>query len=169
MDYSTVNTRVFRKYLDVAMPACASSSYVDDMKYGEESFDENVTVAEEAFAIIVMENNYKRWCHIAAGREGQTPKAKWMKQVSQASEKGRNASGKWTDEGMERFNDIVNMVQEKRDCRARSDYMAGVKRLYENEAERERIRKKRRKEMNDDDNGNSNKKKRVRVKNLFRG
>ena len=125
------------------MPACAMSTFVDDMKEFREPFDSNVTLAEESFALLVLENNYDRWCHIASNKEGQTPKAKWMKKVSQTSAKTKNAAGNWTDDGLNRYNDIIELVEEKRDSAGRKLYMDGLKKLYEEEYNSDKKRRKR--------------------------
>ena len=148
------------------MPACAMSTFVDDMKEFREPFDSNVTLAEESFALLVLENNYDRWCHIASNKEGQTPKAKWMKKVSQTSAKTKNAAGNWTDDGLNRYNDIIELVEEKRDSAGRKLYMDGLKKLYEEEYNSDKKRRKRKDDK--DDHNNDGGKKKVRVKNLYR-
>lgn len=166
LDYNNVNKKVFRKFLDIAMPACALTTFVDDMKEFPEPYNRNVTVAEEAFALLVLENNYERWCHIAADKEGRTPKAKWMKEVSQgASQKTKNAAGNWTDDGLTRYNKIIELVQVKRGSAMRRLYMESVKKLYEDEYDKAKKRRKRKDDNEDGDNVPE--KKRVRVKNLY--
>lgn len=136
LDYRNVNKSVYKKYLDIAMVACCDKTFVHDMTYLPMStFQELVTVAEEAFAILILENNVTKWVHIAQEKEGVVLQQKFQKQVNNKIDKEnrKNAAGDWKEEGMIQFNKIVEMVTQTRSEPGRAVFDKQIKEMYEAE------------------------------------
>lgn len=168
LDYDNINKKVLKQFLDIAMPACAFNDFASEMAEGEKGFDELVTVAEEAFAILVFENDFARWSHVAERKEETAPAPIYQKKVDPGKNTDKHAAGDWTEKGLNRYNDIVNMIIEMREKASRLIVMNQVKKLYEKELEG-RSKKKSRKRGRNDEDDNAQKKKAICVINLFKG
>ena len=130
LDYMTVNKSLYKAYLDAAMPACSVSTFKDKMmNESEKNFQNLVTTQEEAFALLVLENNIERWSHYAEDREDQEPPAKYQKKIGQRKDK-KSSVGDWTSEGMTRFNEIYELVRAAREDERRKDFDEAIKQMY---------------------------------------
>ena len=131
-------------------------------------FNNIVTVAEESFALLVLENNFEKWCHIAAEKEGRPPQPIYMKKVYVRSS-SRNCAGDWIDEGLKRYNKIIELVERNREDTHTSFFMGDVKKMYEDELRNISSGRKRRSRDDDDDEITRPKdKQRVVVRNLLK-
>ena len=77
-----------------------------------------VTIGEEAFAILVFENNFKRWIYQAEEQKGGeeqsqlvVPDVLYQQKVKKRKD-NRDTAGRWTDEGMEHLNFFIKAVRE---------------------------------------------------------
>ena len=168
LDYKEMDKKIYKKYLDIAVQSCSRSTFTHDMSESEvDCFDTIVTVAEEAFAILVLENNYDKWSHIAAEKEGRPPQPRYMKKVD-LRKSTKNCAGDWTDEGLTRFNEIVTMVLRKREDNCRGVFLSDIKKLYEEEMRNGLSKKRRNRNGDDDDEDRPQVKQRVVVMNLLK-
>lgn len=174
---SEENLKVLKEFLDIAMPAISNTSFKENMAFM--SLSEITSECEETFAFLILENNIARWEHLAKkehemplleGQDGTpTPDVLYQKNVKQRKD-GKDTSGKWTDEGMERFNMIADLVIESRANRKEVEKKMTM--LYENEFEVEntldRLRMKRKADADlAAAELQRNKKRKVKVRNLF--
>ena len=63
LDYSSIDQNVLFCYLNIAMTSTATVKFKERMAY--EKFSDAVTIFEEAFAVLVLENNFDRWIYLA--------------------------------------------------------------------------------------------------------
>lgn len=63
LDYASIDTEVLICYLNIAMTSTATVKFKERMVY--EKFSDAITVFEEAFAVLVLENNFERWVYFA--------------------------------------------------------------------------------------------------------
>ena len=130
LDYTTVNKSIYKAYLDVAMPACSVTTFKDKMTNEKnKKFQDLVTMQEEAFALLVIENNIERWTHYAEDSDDEEPQAKYQKKIGQRKD-NKSSVGDWTSEGMKRFNRIFQMVKEARNDERRRDFDEEIKNMY---------------------------------------
>ncbi len=64
MDYDTIDKRTYKMFLDIAVPTltgCTNFVIVQRQK----KFSEYITTMEEAFSLVVLENNFARWVWLA--------------------------------------------------------------------------------------------------------
>ena len=92
------------------------------------NFSDVVTSSEEAFALLVLENNFDRWVYQADRQRrkqigidddndaGEVPDVLYQKKIKKRKDNVHTA-GRWTDDGLERFNDLLLKVQEVRELR----------------------------------------------------
>ena len=69
LDYESIDTDVLICYLNVALTTTATVKFKERMVY--EKFSDAITVFEEAFAVLVLENNFQRWVYFAEKRLGE--------------------------------------------------------------------------------------------------
>lgn len=168
LDYRDLDKKIFKKYLDIAVQSCSKSTFTNEMSESEvDCFDTIVTVAEEAFALLVLENNYDKWSHIAAGKEGRPPQPRYMKKVDLRNST-KNCAGDWTDEGLTRYNQIVDLVIERREENHRGFFFMDIKRMYEEDMRNGLSKKRRNRNDNEDDEDRPQAKQRVVVRNLLK-
>ena len=136
LDTEKTNKRVFKKFLDVSMPACCKKTFASNIVLGED-LEKVVTVAEETFAILVLENNIDRWCHLAAEKEGDLPPLKYQKDIKKRKD-NQHSAGDWTMDGMARFNAIAGMVAAKRKEHERKMLDIELKEMYIDDSRRNR-------------------------------
>lgn len=159
LDYEKVDKRVYKLFLDIGMVACCPKSFVHDMAFvPDKTFKNTVTVPEEAFALLLFENNVQRWIFNAEGKEGTLPEQKFQKHVTKKkdSPRNKNAAGEWNDEGMKRYNYIVQLIQRKRTETGREEFERAIKAMYEEEVDdddEQMVAKKRRVEVNENQGG----------------
>ena len=63
LDYESTDDGVLFCYLNIAMTSTATVKFKERMAY--EKFSEAITIFEEAFAILLLENNFARWVYFA--------------------------------------------------------------------------------------------------------
>jgi hypothetical protein len=125
----------FFKYL---LPAIAGKNKIKNRIATPVVADNQIcTVSDEAFAMLVLENNYDRWVDVQKNkREGSTGvdpslalksdkrKRKWESNVSPKyteggivySQKGKATQKGWKDEGIQRFNVLCQQVNADRNA-----------------------------------------------------
>lgn len=135
LDYSSIDKHVYKQFIDIAFVSCSQKTFVHDMTFiPDRNISNSVTVAEEAFAILIFENNVSRWIFLAQDpREGELPPLKFQKKVKKVSnaKRNKNAAGEWNDEGMDRFNNIVDLIEKKRGEVGRLEFEKDIKVMYE--------------------------------------
>ena len=115
---------VYRVFVNIAFAAYYSkNTFRKTMKL--RPLSKVITVPEEAFGLLTLENNYNRWKRIAdlgekASREqnGSLPDLLYQKNVIQQNGK-KPSAGNWTSQGYDRMNALVNLVEERRKTRER--------------------------------------------------
>ena len=144
-------------------------------------FSDVVEYVEEAFALLVFENYFDRWHYLAESKRmslednGTTcpplqdvPDVLYQKKVARRKDNVYTA-GKWTDEGIERYNIILGEVEERRNCNDRKDFEKRLDEMFrENMGDDwiDRIEKK--KIDNDKDKAESERRVRVMPRNTFK-
>ena len=134
---SDSDKEIFKCFLDFAMPAVNKSAYKKQMYF--DTLSEVVSVGEETFAFLVVENNIERWVYMAETilsnqhsnhlpPAGVIPKVRYQKEVKQRKDEVHTA-GKWTNKGLQRFNEIASLVHNSRNMR--TDYENELKSKYE--------------------------------------
>lgn len=118
IDYGNVDMDLLECYLNMSMPAMSTVHFKDMMSHS--TLSKTVTIGEEAFAILVFENNFNRWLYQAeeqrAGMEDTTcdvPDVLYQQKVKKRKD-NRDTAGRWTDEGMERLNYFIKAIKEYR-------------------------------------------------------
>lgn len=110
----------------------ASYAYIDFVEYfvsaviGNLRFKQNccdnllsqyATVSDEAFAILIMENNYGAWVDMGLRKDTSSTEAPW-KYTNGGKAKGEVASSQhnrgWSEQGMQRFNELFDKVKKNR-------------------------------------------------------
>jgi len=154
-----------------------------------DKLSDTVTVFEEAFAMLVFENNFDRWIYMveqemkqingeSTGREEEEqtnisnknnfrniPDVLYQKNVKTRKD-NRQTAGRWTDEGMERLNELLMLIKDSRNNERRHLVEDDLMERYVNYADNSTEaynRRKRRLELDDE----NSKKKRVVVHNML--
>ena len=103
------------------------------------NFSDVVTSSEEAFALLVLENNFNQWVYQAERQRrkqigidddndtGEVPDVLYQKKIQKRKDNIYTA-GRWTDDGLERFNDLLSKVQEVRELRG--EYEEELNNMY---------------------------------------
>ena len=60
-DLDDTDLKVYKIFLDIAMPAVSKTAFRHLMSFEEESMSTLLTVGEETFGFFVLENNIRRW------------------------------------------------------------------------------------------------------------
>ena len=162
-------------FYDISMPSISYYQYKPRILFN--TFSSVVTESEEALAYLVFENNLERWIYQAEETrstnssdneaEAEVENRKVPRALYQAEVKARKDNidtvGKWTDRGLERYNELILAVRESR--RSRNAFEELITRTYLlNEPEMAEIRNERRQR---DATNERNKKKRVSVMNVL--
>jgi len=128
-----IDKDIFRVFLDTFLSVFYPKlRFRDHMKH--RLLSEVVTTSEEAFAILVLENNYKRWKWMSTlvdlESESLTePQPLLVYQENLRPRKdGKPNAGDWTEEGLARMNELYDMVDEKRNDR--KDFEKDLMRMY---------------------------------------
>ena len=152
LDHRNVNKKVLKCILDIAMPAICKNSF--KLSASQEKLSDVVTLSEEAFAFLVLENSLDRWVFTAKrncvdnghplegcdkGKEdlfkyGTLPSSKY--QVN-CKAKNPNKLGRWTSKGHLRYNEILQLVQEQRESRSRGTFEDELMELYKKQMNEE--------------------------------
>lgn len=133
LDYKTVDKRVFKMFLDIAMPAVSKTNFIQCISI-EGTFHDIVTTGEETFAILVLENYCNRWRHIACGERGLPPSTKYQKQIKERTN-DQSTTGSWTQDGIIRFNEIAVIVRRVRTEEGRIGFCKNIKDIYNEESD----------------------------------
>ena len=118
IDYGNVDIDLLECYLNISMPAMSTVHFKDMMSHS--TLSNTVTIGEEAFAILVFENNFNRWLHQAEEQRGLTeetnnevPDVLYQQKVKKRKD-NRDTAGRWTDKGMEWLNYFIKAIKEYR-------------------------------------------------------
>ena len=132
LQYDTLDIDIVMYFLDLSMPAMSVRTY--DMDKVFSLLSKTLTVAEEAFAMLQFENSMKRWIWLAdkeamkhqGNIEGinvdstvnnldddKIPDMMYQKNIKKRKDNIYTA-GKWTEEGLERYNEFIGIVQKRR-------------------------------------------------------
>ena len=121
LDYENIDMDIYQKFLELSMPSIGLSTFPTNSAL--ENLSCIVTVTEEAFALLIFENNLKRWvylaeCAIASETDDDLVPSNVPNVLYQENRKkrkdGRFTAGKWTKLGYDRMNEIVLEVQKQR-------------------------------------------------------
>ena len=144
----------FKMFVEYCIPSVTTSTISKQLPLYRLS--KLTTVAEEAFAFLILENNIERWKWLAfkdmveKEKDDTTgdneelkkrygidtevmPPVLYQKTVKISNEKGTMSAGDWTDKGMQRYNEIIKCVLESRKRKERIDYEDKLLKLYSNE------------------------------------
>ena len=130
-----------------------------------EKLSDATTIFEEAFAALVMENNFDRWVYFAEqnlkkidvtnansddgsqsvtsiansesddSNEEQLPRVLYQLNIKKSKDNRKEAVGKWTLEGFERLNELITTVQEGRNGATRDEFEDRLQQKYVDYAE----------------------------------
>ena len=128
---------IFRTFIDTFL-----SIFYPKLKFREHLkyrlLSEVITISEEAFAVLVLENNYRKWKWMSTSVdvEGEVegggvtaPQPLLIYQENLKPRKdGKPNAGDWTEEGLARMNELCDMVDEKRNNR--KDFEKDLMRMY---------------------------------------
>lgn len=150
-------------YLNIAMTSTAMVKFKERMTY--EKLSDATTIFEEAFAALVMENNFDRWVYFAEqnlkkigvtnansddgsqsvtsiansesddSNEEQLPRVLYQLNIKKSKDNRKEAVGKWTLEGFERLNELITTVQEGRNRGTRDEFEDRLQQKYVDYAE----------------------------------
>ena len=148
LEYKTIDIDVYKIFLDCSIPSISVHSYMRMSTI--EPLSTIVTLAEESFAILILENNWRRWVYQArksitaaeSDNDEAEPILLYQKNITKRSD-GKSSAGQWTNEGLERYNEIVSILETKR--RERNQFEDDLKDIYimeMNEHEKEKSHKR---------------------------
>ena len=138
---------LFKYFVDYCIPAVTSASIKRRLMY--EILSETTTVAEEAFAFLVLENNIDRWVWLSKKKlqdnalsqeeetyltpeDGGLPDLLYQKRVNIKDSSSRKMpAGEWTEKGMKRYNQILRCVIKSRKQKGRIDCEDAMLRIYQ--------------------------------------
>ncbi len=118
----TVDKNLYRLFISIAFSGYyCKNEFKKAMKV--RLLSDVITVPEEAFGILTLENNYNRWKRMATlGKEeskknsSKLPDLLYQKGVKVQDGK-KPSAGTWTDKGYERMNALINLVELHRSSR----------------------------------------------------
>ena len=126
LKYESVDKNMMVYFYNISMHIFSNYSYRSRILF--HNFSDVVTSSEEAFALLVLENNFDRWVYQAERQRrkqigidddndaGEVPDVLYQKKVQKRKDNVYTA-GRWTDDGLARFNDLLSKVQEVRELR----------------------------------------------------
>ena len=95
-----------------------------------------ISVSDEAFAILIFENNYETWCDMVK-RNNTKLSPVIQKYTNGGSSSGKNGSSRryqgWNSEGIKRFNDLFDLVKADRESAHAKPFEEAFKNYCENE------------------------------------
>ena len=152
LEYEKMDQDILFCYLNLAMTSTATVKFKERMTY--EKLSDAVTLFEEAFGVLVLENNLSRWIYMAERKrttnmprvnddsstsdttnEAETdaseevPDVLYQARVKQRKDK-IDTAGKWTQKGMKRLNELLTLVQEGRNGATREEFERSLQRKY---------------------------------------
>ena len=145
-----VNMDVYRMFLDLCASSFFRQGYFENLMK-RQLLSQVLTVSEEAFALLSLENNFKRWEWIAEPRRhtgedataggllehlNAPPPLKYQKNIQEnkngsrkkATEQLKMTAGRWTNAGMSRMNDLIELVEEAR--KDRESFEKALQEMY---------------------------------------
>ena len=155
--YENVDINILFCFLNLSMTTTATVKFKERMTY--EKFSDAVTVFEEAFAILILENSLNRWIYMAerqkrkllrsAGKEsedssstsddvtdnsddndlGEIPDVLYQAKIRKRND-NIDTAGKWTEDGMKRLNALITMAQEGRNRTTRDEFETLLQNKY---------------------------------------
>ena len=177
LNYDAIDINMVKCFLDLSMPAISVRTY-DHFKYFN-SLSKVLTVAEEAFAVLVFESNFNRWVwqaekdvlrrqRLENGTSIQdidedAPDLLYQKNIKKRKDNVLTA-GKWTEEGLERYNDFITIIELRR--QDADVFENDLKDLFVSDIPNDTYKKKEKKRSNDASQ-NEHPKKRVSVRNIL--
>ena len=160
LNYPNVSMELVYCFLNICMPSISIVNYKDKML--TERLSNVINIGEEAFAVLLFENNFKRWVYMAKRQinETETERRRLAKEGEQAERQSsggdrdsqsydenipdvlyqqnikmrkdkRLTAGRWTDKGMKRLNELIQIVTEMRQKEERREFEVGLKDMYE--------------------------------------
>ena len=167
--------KVMKVFYDLAMPVLCNSEYKVLVPFDKVS--NIVSISEETFAYLTLENNIDRWIYTATiqhadlqddyeNTDSTVPDLRYQKSVKKRRD-GRESAGFWLDSGLQRFNNIAAMITEDRQRREQDEER--LKALYINEMQMmmPALTAKRKRRQEEEDKRNNRNKPRVEVVDLF--
>ena len=181
LDYKSINKDVLYCYLNMAMCGTCNVRFKEKMVY--EKLSDAVTISEEAFALLVFENYFKRWEFMSkieidknrtsisnaseSSEENElvqnrrenninVPETLYQQKVKESKDKKKSA-GRWTSEGFERYNELLTKVKESRNKRWRQKFEEDLQQMYVDKADRNLNAYNRRKRKMDEENAKKSK------------
>ena len=129
-----INKDIYKSFIDICFSVFYNKSdFMHEMR--TKLLSDVISPPEEAFGILCFENNYERWKWNASSipeeplRVGSIPPLRYQHNIAQAREDSNKVTGgSWTVQGLERMNELLSMVVEKRE--QRSTFEQELRRMY---------------------------------------
>ena len=158
LNYESMDENILFCYLNIAMTSTANKKFKERMMY--ERLSDATTIFEEAFAALVIENNFDRWVYFAEQKlkeidvtnansddgsqsvtlitnsasddsnDEQLPKVLYQINIKKSKDNRKEAVGKWTLEGFERLNELITTGQEGRNRETRDEFEDRLQQKY---------------------------------------
>ena len=148
LDHKNVDMKMLKQILDIAMPAICKNSF--KISAAQEKLSDVLTLSEEAFAFLVLENCLQRWMFIA--KQNQVDNGHSLEGLDKGKEdtykfgilppyryqvncktKNSNKPGRWTSKGHLRYNELLQLVQHQREARSKGTFEDDLMEMYNNE------------------------------------
>ena len=135
-----IDKDIYREFLDLAL-----STYYPLGKFNLQMkralLSDVITPTEEAFGLLVFENNYSNWKWTLEGKSGDDlldmpqPKLLYQSEVKQTSVDGKTGGkkksvGHWNEDGIVRMNWLVDKIEELRGTKERQDFEKDIMKMY---------------------------------------
>lgn len=137
-----VDKDAYKTFIDLAFSAFyPKEEFFKHMKHSVLS--KVITATEEAFALLCVENNYKRWKWMASPEaendalKVMMPHPRYQSEVKPRKDK-KNSAGRWTEDGLKRMNELIAMVTERRSQRC--SFEDDLKKMYVGNISAEELR-----------------------------
>ena len=144
LDYQNIDKDILICYLNIAMGSISNFRFKERMVY--DKLTDAITVSEEAFGLVLFENNFNRWIYegdmevrkmnheTGNDDDSQVPVLLYQKNYRRRKD-NKNSAGPWTEEGITRFNEFINTIRESRNSDWRSDFEDDIQQRYVNDAD----------------------------------
>ena len=90
-----------------------------------------ITIADEALALVILENNFAEWIELTKGNE--IDKKRRLTKYTHGGQNGDSAKKGWTLEGKLRFNEIFDKTQKEREKRISKQMEARIRKRWYDE------------------------------------
>ena len=153
LDYQDLDKDILICYLNMAMTSVSTVKFKERMMY--DKLSEVTTMSDEAFALLVFENNFERWTFLAnkelnrsalneesdEGNEGEEevdeeatlPDTLYQQKVKTRKD-DRETAGRWNNEGIARLNELSDRIKETRNSNWREAIELDLTERYANNA-----------------------------------